>query len=269
MSSSVSTTAHGAGHASLDATGYIQHHLSPGIIGENLGFWAVHADTLFYSIFLGIVFLVVFRIGVSRATSGVPGKLQNFCEIMFEFVETQVKDVFHGDPATLAPIGLAIFCWVFLFNLMDLVPIDYLPEFANRVFGIKHMKVVPSTDVNGTLGVALGVFVLVYYFGIKAKGAGHFLLEYVSKPFGIFLMPFNVALRVVEDLSKPFSLALRLYGNMYVGELFFILMALLPWWGQWPASLPWALFHIFIITLQAFIFMMLSLIYMSIAFDSH
>lgn len=248
------------------ATEYIQHHLTPLKVGE--GFWTLHIDTLFFSILLGIIFLIIFRIGVKRATSGVPGKLQNFCEIMFEFVEMQVKDVFHGDPRTLAPIGLAIFCWVFLFNLMDLVPIDYLPTLAN-IFGLHHLKVVPSTDVNGTLGTALGVFVLVYYFGIRQKGAGNFLLEYVSKPFSIYLMPFNVALRVVEDLSKPFSLALRLYGNMYVGELFFILMALLPWWGQWPASLPWALFHIFIITLQAFIFMMLSLIYMSIAFDSH
>ncbi len=255
-----------SGSAPMTANEYITHHLTPLTIGE--GFWKLHLDTFIISIILGIIFLLIFRVAVKKATSGVPGKLQNFCEIMFEFVETQVKDVFHGDPAILAPIGLAIFCWVFLFNLMDLFPIDYLPKVASW-FGIHYLRVVPSADINGTLGTALGVFILVYYFGIKQKGPGNFLIEYISKPFGIFLMPFNVAIRMVEDLAKPFSLALRLYGNMYVGELFFILMALLPWWGQWPVTLPWALFHIFIITLQAFIFMMLSLIYMSIAFDSH
>ena len=256
-----------SGSASMTNNEYILHHLTPLSVGE--GFWKLHIDTLFFSIVLGIVFLVIFRIGVKRATPGVPGRLQNFCEIMFEFVEAQVTEVFHGHPSVLAPIGLAIFCWVFLFNLMDLIPIDYLPTFADRVLGIHYLKVVPSTDINGTLGTALGVFGIVYFFGIRHKGIKTFAKEYATAPFGIFLMPFNIVLRMVEDLAKPFSLALRLYGNMYVGELFFILMALLPWWGQWTASLPWALFHIFIITLQAFIFMMLSLIYMSMAFDSH
>lgn len=245
---------------------YIVHHLTPLSVGE--GFWTFHLDTLFFSACLGILFLWLFRTAAKFATSDVPGGLQNFAEIMVEFVDTQVKDSFHGRNPVIAPLALTIFVWVFLWNFMDLVPVDLLPSIA-ALFGIHYLKVVPSTDVNATFALSLSVMALVYYYSLKVKGVGGFAKEILYHPFGKWFMPFNLLLRIVEDLAKPISLALRLFGNLYAGELIFILIALLPWYLQFLLGWPWAVFHILIITLQAFIFMVLTIVYLSMAHEDH
>ena len=195
---------------------------------------------------------------------------------MVEFVDNSVKETFHGKNKVIAPLALTIFCWVFLMNLMDLVPVDFLPELF-KLMGLEYMKVVPTTDVNVTLGMSLSVFALIIYYSVKVKGVGGFLGELTLHPFSsdnlflkILLVPVNFLLEGVSLLAKPVSLALRLFGNLYAGELIFILIALLPLWAQWTLSVPWAIFHILIITLQAFIFMMLTIVYLSMAHeDSH
>lgn len=245
---------------------YIVHHLTPLTVGE--GFWTIHLDTLFISTALGFLFVWLFRKAALQATSGVPGGLQNFAEIMVDFVDSQVKDSFHGKNPVIAPLALTIFVWVFLWNFMDLIPVDLLPEIAS-VLGIEYFKVVPSTDVNATFALSLSVMFLVYYYSIKVKGVTGFSKEVLTHPFGIWFMPFNLLLRIVEDLAKPISLALRLFGNLYAGELIFILIALLPWYIQFTLGWPWAVFHLLIITLQAFIFMVLTIVYLSMAHEDH
>lgn len=243
---------------------------------SDMGFWAVHVDSLGWAVGLGALFLILFRIAAKRATSDQPGGLQNFVEIMVEFVDTSVKETFHGRNKVIAPLALTIFCWVFLMNLMDLVPVDFLPQLFH-LMGLEYMKVVPTTDVNVTLGMSLSVFFLIFYYSIKVKGIGGFLGELTLHPFSsdnlflkVLLIPVNLLLEGVSLLAKPISLALRLFGNLYAGELIFILIALLPFWAQWALSVPWAIFHILIITLQAFIFMMLTIVYLSMAHeDSH
>lgn len=252
-----------SGHST---TGYIVHHLTNLTIGE--GFWAINIDTMFFSISLGALFLWLFMKAAKSATSGVPGPLQNFCEILVDFVDTQVKDSFHGRNPVIAPLALTIFVWVFLWNAMDLLPVDLLPAIAS-VFGIEYLRVVPSTDLNSTFGMSISVLLLIYYYSFKVKGAAHFTMELLTHPFGIWLMPFNLMLRIVEDLAKPISLGLRLFGNLYAGELIFILIALLPWWIQFTLGWPWAVFHILVITLQAFIFMVLTIVYLSMAHEDH
>ncbi|MDG4597288.1 MAG: F0F1 ATP synthase subunit A [Candidatus Contendobacter sp.] len=252
-----------SGHS---ATGYIVHHLTNLKIGE--GFWTLHIDTLFFSISLGALFLWLFMKAAKSATSDVPGPLQNFCEIMVDFVDTQVKDSFHGRNPVIAPLALTIFVWVFLWNAMDLVPVDLLPAIAN-LLGIHYLRTVPSTDLNSTFGMSISVLLLVYYYSLKVKGPGHFAMEVLTHPFGKWFMPFNLLLRIVEDLAKPISLGLRLFGNLYAGELIFILIALLPWWIQFTLGWPWAVFHILVITLQAFIFMVLTIVYLSMAHEDH
>jgi len=210
---------------------------------SDMGFWAVHVDSLGWAVALGALFLILFRVAAKRATSGQPSGLQNFVEILIEFVDTSVKETFHGRNKVIAPLSLTIFCWVFLMNLMDLVPVDFLPQ----------------------------------YYSIKVKGVGGFVGELTLHPFSsdnfflkVLLVPVNLLLEGVSLLAKPISLALRLFGNLYAGELIFILIALLPFWAQWALSVPWAIFHILIITLQAFIFMMLTIVYLSMAHeDSH
>ena len=189
-----------------------------------------------------------------------------------------VKDTFHGRNALIAPLALTIFVWVFLMNLLDLVPIDFLPTLAQLigtgVFGADphavYFKFVPTTDVNATLGMGLSVFVLIVFYSIKMKGVGGFAKELTFHPFNtIWLSWFNLLLEGIALIAKPISLALRLFGNMYAGELIFILIALLPWYLQWALSVPWAIFHILIITLQAFVFMMLTIVYLSMASEKH
>lgn len=263
---------------------YIQHHLTNltfGMHPENglsfahgakeaseMGFWAIHVDTLGWSLFLGCIFIYLFRKAAKQASEGVPGGLQNFVEIMVEFVDKNVKDSFHGRSKLIAPLALTIFCWIFLMNLMDLVPIDFIPTLF-MMMGVEYMKIVPTTDVNATLGMSLSVFFLIIFYSIKIKGVGGFVGELTLQPFGKKLIPFNFVLEGIGLIAKPISLALRLFGNLYAGELIFILIAIMPFWIQWALSVPWAIFHILVITLQAFIFMMLTIVYLSMACEDH
>ncbi len=281
-----------AGEGALTPTGYIQHHLQNLVVGfhpENgfslaksseeaaaMGFWAIHLDSMFWSVGLGALFLFIFKKAADRATSGVPGGLQNFVESIVEFVDENVRDTMSVKSNFVGPLALTIFVWVFLMNLMDLIPVDFIPYFFEHILGVPYMKIVPSTDVNVTFGISLSVFALMIYFGIKMKGLGGFLGELAFNPFTSdnvvikwLFVPFNVLLEGVSLLAKPVSLALRLFGNMYAGELIFILIALLPWFAQWALSVPWAIFHILVITLQAFIFMMLTIVYMAMAHEHH
>jgi F-type H+-transporting ATPase subunit a len=187
-------------------------------------------------------------------------------------VDGQVKDIFHGKSKIIAPLSLTIFCWVFLFNLMDLLPVDLI-AWINHMVGDPeaHWRIVPSADINATFAMSLSVLLLIIGYSIKAKGIGGWTKELFTKPFGshILLMPINFIFQMIELISKPISLALRLFGNMYAGELIFILIALLPWGVQWSLGLPWAIFHILIITLQAFVFMVLTIVYLSLAVEDH
>ena len=272
-----------------NATEYIVHHLTNLHLGE--GFWNLHLDSIFYAVTLGILFAGSFWFAARRATVGVPGRWQNFVELMVEFVDTQVKDSFHGSSKLIAPLALTIFCWIFLMNFMDLVPVDLLPEIGVAM-GIEYMKVVPTTDLNITVGMSITVFLLMIFYSIRIKGVGGFAKELFFHPFGKWMLPFNFLLKLVEEIAKPVSLALRLFGNLYAGELIFILIALFTLSAgghtltetlsnlaspdtivyliiQVILGLIWALFHILIITLQAFIFMMLTIVYLSMAHEEH
>jgi F-type H+-transporting ATPase subunit a len=257
----MATEAHAEG-----ATGYIIHHLTSLSVGE--GFWALNLDTLFFSAVLGSLFVWFFKRAADQATAGVPGLVQNFVEMLIEFVDTQVKDSFHGKNKLIAPLALTIFCWVFLWNFMDLFPVDILP-LVGSLMGIEYLRVVPSTDLNATFAMSISVFCLIIFYSIKVKGPWGFAKELMFQPFGPWLLPFNLLLKLVEEIAKPISLALRLFGNLYAGELIFILIALLPCYLQPVLSFPWAIFHILIITLQAFIFMVLTIVYLSMAHEDH
>jgi len=232
-----------------------------------MGFWALTIDTLFFSVGLGVLFLYFFNKAAKQATAGVPSGLQNFVEWVVEYVDNSVKESFSGgNNPLIAPLALTIFIWIILMNTMDLIPVDYLPHLAGMV-GIPYLKVVPTTDPNLTFAMALGVFALILYYSVKMKGLGGFMGELCFHPFPKFLMPFNLFLEGVSLIAKPISLALRLFGNMYAGEMIFILIALLPLGIQWTLALPWAIFHILIVLLQAFIFMTLTIVYLSMAHE--
>ena len=284
-----------------NSTEYIKHHLTNLTYGyhpENgwsfahtkqeasaMGFNAVHVDTLAVSIFLGIFFCWLFRLAAKRATAGVPGGLQNFVEVIVEFVQSNVKDTYHGTSKLIAPLALTIFVWVFLMNAVDLIPVDWIPQLAMAISGDPHIpfRAVSTTDPNATLGMAFSVFALIIFYSIKVKGIGGFIGELTLHPFGsknIFvqalLIPVNFLLEFVTLIAKPISLALRLFGNMYAGELVFILIAVMFGSGLlWLSGLgvvlqwAWAVFHILIITLQAFIFMMLTIVYLSMAHEEN
>ncbi len=237
-------------------------------MAAEMGFWAINVDTMFWSIALGLFFVWLFRKVAKTATSDVPTGAQNFVETIIEFIDDNVKSIFHYKNAIIAPLALTIFVWIFLMNTMDLIPVDWIPFLAGEM-GIHYMKVVPTTDVNATAGMALSVFALILYYSIKQKGLGGFLAELSFQPLGKIMLPFNLFLEVVGLLAKPVSLALRLFGNMYAGEMIFILIALLPFWAQWILSVPWAIFHILVITLQAFIFMVLTIVYLAMAHEDH
>ena len=266
----------------LTSSEYIRHHLTNLTYGQHpdgswgiahgadaakeMGFWSLNLDTMGVSVILGGLFLMFFRKAAKTATAGVPTGLQNFVEWIVEFVDESVKDSFNGHNPLIAPLALTIFVWIILMNSMDLVPVDYLPHLAS-LMGVPYLKVVPTTDPNLTFALALGVFFLILYYSIKVKGPGGFFAELAFHPFPKYLMPFNLFLEGVSLISKPISLALRLFGNMYAGEMIFILIALLPIGAQWLLSLPWALFHILIVILQAFIFMTLTIVYLSMAHE--
>jgi F-type H+-transporting ATPase subunit a len=276
-------------HGPANTTDYIVHHLTNLQGGE--GFWTVHLDSVFYAVLLGLLFCVSFYMAARKATAGIPGPWQNFVELIVEFVDVQVRDSFKGESKLIAPLALTIFCWIFLMNFMDLVPVDLLP-FLGQQAGVNYMKVVPTTDLNITFGMSITVFILMLFYTIKIKGIKGFAEEMFLHPFGKWMMPFNFLLKVVEEVAKPISLALRLFGNLYAGELIFILLALFTlglgaetaaetlanfgnagaiaqFFTQLILGLGWAIFHILIITLQAFIFMMLTIVYLSMAHEAH
>lgn len=252
--------------ANLSATEYINHHLTHWTVGN--GFWTLNLDTLFFSWTLGTGFLILFYVVAKRATNGVPSGWQNFAEMMLEFVSKQVSDTYHGNSKLIAPLALTIFIWVFLMNSMDLLPVDILPIIGSYI-GLPNLRVVPTADPNLTLALSLSVFLLIIFYNFASKGFKGVLVEMTCKPFGIWLFPLNFFLKIIEELAKPISLGLRLFGNLYAGELIFILIALVPWWAQWPFGAVWAIFHILVITIQAFIFMMLTIVYLSMAEESH
>lgn len=282
-------------NAEITSNEYIQHHLTNWTFGHHpdhgwmvaetqkqaseMGFSAIHLDSMLWSILLGLLFCLIFRTVAKRATSGVPGKLQAFIEMIVEFVDSNVRDSYHGTSKVIAPLALTIFVWIFLMNFMDLIPVDYIPVLAQKIGAAMghdpqhvYMKVVPSTDPNVTLGMSISVFALIIIYSIKEKGLGGFISELTLHPFSsnnpiakILLIPVNLILETVTLIAKPISLGLRLFGNMYAGELIFVLIALMPFYLQFLLSVPWAIFHILVITLQAFIFMMLTIIYLSLA----
>ena len=275
----MSATETAASTGPANAAEYIQGHLQNMTFGQHadgswglahsaqqasdMGFWAFHVDTLGVSIILGLIFLVFFRIAAKRAVTGVPGSLQNFVEILVEFVDGSVKDTFSGKSNLIGPLGLTIFVWVFMMNCMDLIPVDLAAWLG------LHIKIVPTTDPNLTLGMSMSVFALILFYSVKVKGIGGFIGELTLQPFGKWMIPFNFLLEGVGLIAKPISLALRLFGNLYAGELLFILIALLPVYLQWMLGVPWAIFHILVIVLQAFIFMMLTIVYMAMAHEHH
>ncbi|OQX31731.1 MAG: F0F1 ATP synthase subunit A [Candidatus Sedimenticola endophacoides] len=281
----------------LTSSEYIKHHLTNLTFGQHadgswglahsaaeakeMGFWAIHVDTMFWSILLGVLFLYLFKKAAEAATSGVPGGLQNFAEWIVEFIDSSVRGSFSGKNNLVAPLALTIFVWIFLQNLMDLVPVDVIP-WLSGLLGIHFMKVVPSTDPNATFGMALGVFTLVLYYSIRIKGLGGFMGELTLQPFSsdnplikVLFIPVNFVLEFVSLIAKPISLALRLFGNMYAGEMIFILIAIMYNAGivlglfGGVLQLGWAIFHILIITLQAFIFMTLTIVYLDMAHHEH
>ncbi|NOR41284.1 MAG: F0F1 ATP synthase subunit A [Gammaproteobacteria bacterium] len=274
----------------LTSSEYIKHHLQNLTFGQHpdgswgiahgaeaakeMGFWAIHLDTMGFSIGLGMLFLFVFHRAAKSASAGVPSGLQNFAEWIVEFIEDSVKGSFSGRNPLVAPLAFTIFIWIFLMNFMDLIAIDFLPLLAQKI-GIPYLKVVPTTDPNATFGMAFGVFFLILYYSFKIKGPGGFFAELAFQPFGKLGMPVNLLLEGVNLIAKPISLALRLFGNMYAGEMIFILIALMYSGslvvGAFGGLLQvgWAIFHILIITLQAFIFMTLTIVYLDMASTEH
>lgn len=262
------------------ATEYVRHHLGFMKFGQKfdgswgfaesmeeaaqMGFWALHVDTMMMSLLLGAVFLGIFYFVSRRLNPDVPGPLQNFCEALIEIVQTNVSQTFFHRNDAIAPLALTIFCWIFLMNLMDLVPVDWIPLSAQVVAQDYHMyfKAVPTTDLNITLGFAISVFIMMIYYSIKIKGVGGFLGEFAFHPFGKWAMPFNIIMELPGFLAKPVSLALRLYGNMFAGEVIFLVIAIVGYF-QLPLHFAWAVFHILIITLQAYLFMMLTIVYLN------
>ena len=239
-----------------------------------MGFWSINVDSMVWSVVLGLLFAIFFRRAAVSATAGVPGGLQNFVEMIVEFINETTDSIFQHKNDMIAPLAMTIFVWVFLMNAMDLVPVDWIPELA-VLLGVSHMKVVSSTDPNITMAMALSVFVMILYYSIKCKGAIGFLKELTLHPFpSLFAIPVNFVLEFVSLIAKPLSLGLRLFGNMYAGEMIFILIALMFGGGigffifggvlQWV----WAVFHVLVITLQAFIFAVLTIVYLAQAHDS-
>jgi F-type H+-transporting ATPase subunit a len=292
-------------HAPTSSNKYMQHHLQNLVYGKlpagyerdgghimehaewtfahspkeavDMGFWAYNVDTLGWSIFIGLIISFAFYRVAKNASSDTPSGFTNFIEMCVEFVDSNVKEIFHAKSDVIAPLSLTIFSWIVLMNTMDLMPVDVLPLLAQWITGNPHLyfKVVPTTDPNITFGMSIGVFILIIYYSIKIKGIGGFIGELTLHPFSsknlavqIVLIPCNFLLEGVALVAKPISLALRLFGNLYAGELIFLLIAMLGVW-QIPLHFVWAIFHILIVLLQAFVFMMLTIVYLSMAHETH
>jgi len=276
------------------ATDYIVHHetfLSNKVPHGIVDFTAINLDTVFFSVLLAVLFAASFYAVARRATTGIPGRFQLFIEVLVDFIDNQVRDTFHGSSKLIAPLALTIFAWILLFNIMDLVPVDLLPAAAHGA-GLQHLKVVPSTDLNATFAMSLSVFALIIFYSIRMKGPLGFLAELTLHPFSsknpflqALLVPVNFLLESVTLLARPVSLSLRLYGNLYAGEMIFLLIAVLTLSrgleglltvGGWVAiivqiilGLIWSIFHVLIIVLQAFIFMVLTIVYLALASEHH
>lgn len=295
----------------ITSADYIKHHLTNWTYGQfpqgheqagqwgfahtaaeakSMGFMAIHVDTMLWSLITGLTFLFFFSKAAKKATADTPSGFQNFVEMLVEFVQTSVRGSFTAKNDMVAPLALTVFVWIFLMNLMDLVPVDWIPHLSGWVgatfFGMDphhvYMKIVPSTDPNATIGMAFSVFFLVLFYSFKMKGVGGFMGELTLMPFQsnnkvvqALFIPVNFLLEFVSLIAKPISLALRLFGNMYAGEMIFILIAIMFNAGLVMATLGgflqlgWAIFHILIITLQAFIFMTLTIVYLDMAHSEH
>jgi F-type H+-transporting ATPase subunit a len=274
------------------ATEYIVHHLTHRATAKQtsiIDFSVIHIDTVVFSIAMLAITLLILRAAAKGATPGVPGKFQAFVEMLVEFVEEQSKSIVHGDRTFIAPLGLTVFVWIVLMNAIDLIPVELLPWIAHNIFHIEYLRPLPTADLNGTLGMSLGVLLLMIYYGIKIKGLGGWVHELVTAPFGTSKNPLaaiplgiaNLGINIIEYLAKFASLGMRLFGNMYAGELLFFLIALLGGFaalnatgfmlviGHVLAGTGWLLFHILIVLLQAFIFMMLTLVYIGQAHEGH
>ncbi len=269
---------------------YIRHHITFLSNKEQtaiVDFSVIHWDSVFWSVLLAVVFAGTFFLVARKATAGVPGKLQNFIEMVVEFVDGQVRESYHGSSKLIAPLALTIFCWVLLFNSMDWLPVDLMSTLAAPM-GFEHMKIVPSTDLNITFGMSITVFLLVIFYSFRIKGAKSFISEFTLHPFNVknpfvqaIFIPINFVLEFVPFMARPVSLALRLYGNLFAGEVVFLLIALFTLklgvanlaspsglafvFAHTMLGLAWAIFHVIVIPLQAFIFMKLTIIYMSMA----
>jgi F-type H+-transporting ATPase subunit a len=273
-----------AAEKELDATSYIQHHLTffAQPVSETGGFWTIHYDTIVTSVIVGVLVLGFIWLVTRKATSGVPSKTQAFVELTVEFINDQVKSLFHHDYRVVAPIALTVFLWVLFMNAMDFLPVDIMAWIYQHVFHLHEWRGVPTADVNTTFALSLSVFGLMIFYSIKVKGLGGWLHELVVTPFGIkplwlspLLIFFNLLFNLIEYISKPLSHSLRLYGNMYAGEIIFLLL------GLWAATgvtgvvvggvlhLGWSIFHILIVVLQAYIFMMLTVVYIAMAHEHH
>ncbi len=278
-------------HGPANMTEYIKHHLhhlQVQVPGTEGAFWTINLDSVLFKLALALVFVFLFLRVARRATSGVPGKLQCAIEMIVGFVDGLVRETFHGRSKLIAPLSLTIFCLVFLMNFMDMIPVDLLPA-AGAAAGVPYLRAVPTADLNTTLGMAITVFLLIQYVGLKHKGVKTFFGEFLTAPFHangpvgkILLAPPNLLLRLIEEAVRPVSLSLRLFGNMYAGELIFILIAVMTLGaaldhfstyllgaGQLIAGFAWTAFHVLVITLQAFIFMTLTIVYLSMAAEHH
>ena len=278
----MSSTVEGAAAHAPTASEYIKHHL--GHFSNHhqtsvVDFSIINMDTIFWSVFCGVIGSLLMWMAARRATAGVPGRFQAAVEMIFEMVDNQAKAIVHGDRSFIAPLALTVFVWVALMNSMDFLPVD-APSALINLLGLgevfPYQRVVPTADLNGTLGISLGVFALMIYYSIKIKGFGGFVHELFSAPFGIAMAPFNLLLNIIEYAAKTVSLGMRLFGNMFAGELLFLLIALLGamattfgFVGHVIAGSIWAIFHILIVFLQAFIFMMLTLVYIGQAHEGH
>ena len=271
--------------ASNSPAEYISHHIQNLTYGQApdgtygfahsaqeataMGFFSINVDSMFWSVLTGIVFCCLFRYVAKKVAVAEPTKLQLFVELVVEMVAGSVRDAFHGKSALVAPLALTIFVWIILMNLLDLVPVDFIP-YLSHLAGIEYIKIVPTTDVNVTFGLSFSVFFLMVFYSIKIKGLSGFLGELAFHPFGKALLPINLVLETVSLIAKPLSLSLRLFGNMFAGELVFVLIAaLVPFYLQFALSVPWAIFHILVVTLQAYIFMMLTIVYLGQSHEKH
>ena len=264
-----------AGESELTPTSYIQHHLHnlTAQVGEG-GFFTINVDTLATSVTMGLFMVFIFWLATRKATAGVPGKWQAFVEIMLEFVDRQARDTYHGTSKLVTPIAITLFFWILLMNMLKFIPADFIAK-PLELLGVPYWKPVPTADVNATLGMSFSVFFLMLFFALRSKGLGGFSKEFLTAPFGKWMMPFNLILNIVEWLSKPISLAMRLFGNMFGGEIVFLLIwvlggaSILGLLGGALFGLGWMIFHLLVIPLQAFIFMMLSIVYLSLSEDAH